>query len=55
MISSDLPEILAMSDRMLVMCRGRSSGVLDRADASAEAILVLAVDRERPSRPGPVH
>ena len=55
MISSDLPEILAMSDRVLVMRRGRFSGVLDRADASAEAILGLAVDRERPSRPGPVH
>jgi rhamnose transport system ATP-binding protein len=43
MISSDLPEILAMSDRVLVMRRGACSGVLDRADASAEAVLALAV------------
>ncbi len=55
MISSDLPEILAMSDRVLVMRRGTSSGVLERSDASAEAILALAVDRGRPSAAGPVH
>ncbi len=55
MISSDLPEILARSDRVLVMRRGTSSGVLERANASAEAILALAVERERPSRPAPVH
>ena len=48
MISSDLPEILAMSDRVLVMRQGRSRGVLDRSDASAEAILALAVDRHGP-------
>ena len=45
MISSDLPEILAVSDRVLVMRRGTSAGVLDRVDASAEAILALAVER----------
>jgi rhamnose transport system ATP-binding protein len=51
MISSDLPEILAMSDRVLVMRRGTCSGVLARSDASAEAILALAVDRNRSSPP----
>jgi rhamnose transport system ATP-binding protein len=45
MISSDLPEILAMSDRVLVMRRGTCGGVLDRGEASAEAILALAVER----------
>ena len=44
-----------MSDRVLVMRRGTSSGVLERADASAEAILALAVERERPSRRALVH
>jgi rhamnose transport system ATP-binding protein len=52
MISSDLPEVLAMSDRILVMRRGTCSGVLDRADANAEAILALAVERTpSPSSP----
>jgi ABC-type sugar transport system ATPase subunit len=40
-----------MSDRVLVMRQGTCSGVLDRADASAEAILGLAVDRNSSSRP----
>ena len=51
MISSDLPEILAMSDRVLVMRRGTCSGVLERTAASAEAILALAVEHARPSPP----
>ena len=55
MISSDLPEILAMSDRVLVMRQGRSRGVLDRSDANAEAILALAVDRHARGRRRPVH
>ena len=42
MISSDLPEILGMSDRVLVMRDGRVSGVLDMHEASEEAILTLA-------------
>ena len=36
MVSSDLPEVLGMSDRMIVMRRGRVRARLDRADASAE-------------------
>jgi rhamnose transport system ATP-binding protein len=43
MISSELPEILGMSDRIAVMHRGTIRGVLDRADASQSAILALAL------------
>ncbi len=39
MISSELPEILGMSDRIAVMHGGRIRGVLDRADATQSAIL----------------
>jgi rhamnose transport system ATP-binding protein len=42
MISSDLPEVLAMSDRILVMRGGRVAGELARAEATAPAIMALA-------------
>jgi rhamnose transport system ATP-binding protein len=43
MISSELPEVLGMSDRIAVMCEGTIVATVDRADASAESILALAV------------
>ncbi|HVV18549.1 MAG TPA: sugar ABC transporter ATP-binding protein [Pseudonocardiaceae bacterium] len=42
-ISSELPEILALSDRVLVMQTGRIAGELSRDDASEERILQLAM------------
>jgi ribose transport system ATP-binding protein len=42
MISSELPEMLKMSDRVLVMRDGRIAGELSRAEASEERIMVLA-------------
>jgi rhamnose transport system ATP-binding protein len=44
MISSDLPEILGMSDRVLVMRRGRLRGEFTRAQATGEALLRAASD-----------
>jgi ABC-type sugar transport system ATPase subunit len=46
MISSELPEILGMSDRILVMREGRIAGELEREDASQEAIMSLATGLE---------
>ncbi len=43
MISSDMEEILGESDRIAVMHEGTITGILDRADASEEAIMKLAV------------
>ncbi len=42
MISSDLPELLGMSDRVVVMRDGRTTGELARADASPDAVMALA-------------
>ena len=42
MISSELPEVLGMSDRVLVMHEGRVTGILDRAEADQVKIMELA-------------
>ena len=42
MISSELPEVLGMSDRILVMHEGRIAGELSRAEATQEGIMHLA-------------
>ena len=45
MISSELPEILRMSHRVVVMCEGRITGVLEIADATQEKIMTYATQR----------
>ena len=42
MVSSDLPEILAMSDRIAVMYEGKLNGILSREEAGPEKIMQLA-------------
>jgi ribose transport system ATP-binding protein len=42
-VSSELPEILALADRVLVMCEGRKTAEFNRADATAEKILTAAL------------
>jgi D-xylose transport system ATP-binding protein len=42
MISSELEEVIGMSDRIMVMHEGRSAGTLDIADATQEKIMALA-------------
>jgi rhamnose transport system ATP-binding protein len=41
-ISSDLPEVLALADRVLVMREGRQAGLLDIAEATQERVISLA-------------
>jgi ribose transport system ATP-binding protein len=57
-VSSELPEVLGLADRILVMCQGRLSGELPRAGASEEAVMHLATGQEPPAaaavRPGAV-
>jgi inositol transport system ATP-binding protein len=42
MISSEMPEILGMSDRVMVMREGRMAGILDRRDANQLELMRLA-------------
>lgn len=42
MISSEMPELLGMSDRILVMCEGRATGMLDAAEATPESVMHYA-------------
>jgi ribose transport system ATP-binding protein len=46
MISSELPELLGMSDRVLVMHEGRLAGELPRAEATQERVMQLATGGE---------
>ncbi|MEN9293973.1 MAG: hypothetical protein RIT31_738 [Actinomycetota bacterium] len=45
MISSELPEILRMSHRIIVMCEGRVTGELSNKDANQESIMAYATMR----------
>jgi ABC-type sugar transport system ATPase subunit len=47
MVSSELPEILGMSDRILVLHEGVQTGILDRKEATADKIMELAVQTTR--------
>jgi ribose transport system ATP-binding protein len=53
-VSSEMPELLLLSDRVLVMCEGRQTGVLRRSEATQEAIMRLAAPglSERPASRG---
>lgn len=46
MISSEMGELIGMSDRIMVMCDGRMTGILDGADATQEKIMELATQFE---------
>ena len=43
MISSELPEVLGMSDRLVVLSGGEKAGELSQEEASAEAVMHLAI------------
>ncbi len=44
MVSSELPELLSVSDRIMVMREGRVTGMLDAAEASEESVMMMAVN-----------
>lgn len=48
-VSSELPEIMAVSDRIIVMCEGHKTAEFGRADANEEAILSAALPSQQSS------
>ncbi|MFO1075578.1 MAG: sugar ABC transporter ATP-binding protein [Geminicoccaceae bacterium] len=50
MVSSELPELLLLADRVLVMCEGRQTGILDRDAASQERVMELAAPKSLDGR-----
>lgn len=46
MISSDMEELIGMSDRVVVLCKGRMAGSLSREEISQESILMKAAGAE---------
>ena len=50
-ISSDLPEVLALADRVLVMREGRQAGILPIEDATQERVIALAAGQAITERP----
>jgi len=45
-VSSEMPEILGMCDRIYIMCEGRLTGELNRSEATGERILELAMKKK---------
>src|SRR6185503_18016713 len=50
-VSSDLPEVLGVSDRVLVMREGRIAGILPRGEATPQRVLGMALPQDS-SGPG---
>jgi ABC-type sugar transport system ATPase subunit len=47
LVSSELPEVLGMSDRVLVLHEGRVTGEFTRANATPEAVMACATGNVR--------
>jgi methyl-galactoside transport system ATP-binding protein len=47
MISSEMPELIGISDRIMVMCEGRVTGFLDGKNATQEEIMRMAAQFEQ--------
>jgi methyl-galactoside transport system ATP-binding protein len=42
MVSSEMPELIGMSHRIMVLCNGRLTGILSKAEATQEKVMTLA-------------
>jgi rhamnose transport system ATP-binding protein len=46
MVSSELPEVLGMADRIVVLREGRVAAEINRADATEEAVMYAAMGQQ---------
>jgi ribose transport system ATP-binding protein len=53
-VSSEMAEVLAVSDRVIVMCEGRKTAEFSRAEATPEAVMHAALPAEKPVRLQPI-
>ncbi len=44
MVSSEMPELIGMSHRIMVLCAGRHTGTLEKKEATQESIMRLATN-----------
>ena len=45
MVSSEMPELISVTDKIVVMCEGRMTGVVPHEEATQERIMLLASTR----------
>lgn len=50
MISSEMPELIGMSDRIMIMCAGKQTGIIDQEEASQTEIMRYATQFENKAR-----
>ncbi|MBA3716153.1 MAG: D-xylose ABC transporter ATP-binding protein, partial [Pyrinomonadaceae bacterium] len=50
LVSSELPELLALGDRIIVLREGTIAGTLERSEATEERIIELATIRDEETR-----
>ena len=50
MVSSEMPELIGVSDRIMVMCEGRMTGILDAAEIEQTDIMTLATQSENKAK-----
>lgn len=50
MVSSEMPELIGVSDRIMVMCEGRMTGILDAAEVEQTDVMTLATQSENKAK-----
>ena len=52
MVSSEMPELLGMSDRIMIMCAGKQTGILGKTEATQVEVMKYATQFEDKTKEG---